>query len=140
RVKDGAVAITDYKTGKPQSQDDADDSLQLSIYALAAQQMWGYAVDRLVFYNLQVYTSVITQRERSELEEARQTVETVAAKIADGRFEAKPGFYCAFCAYANICPAREKPIQVAPIVTIASTSRNWIRELFEAGKMMAAKT
>ncbi|HZQ70631.1 MAG TPA: ATP-dependent DNA helicase [Terriglobales bacterium] len=124
RVKDGAVAITDYKTGKPQSQDDADDSLQLSIYALAAQQMWGYAVDRLVFYNLQENTSVITQRERSELEEARQTVETVAAKIADGRFEAKPGFYCAFCAYANICPAREKPIQVAPIVKIASTSRN----------------
>ena len=29
--------IVDYKTGKPKTQEDADDSLQLSIYALAAR-------------------------------------------------------------------------------------------------------
>ena len=31
---DGEVVVVDYKTGKPKTQDDADDSLQLSIYAL----------------------------------------------------------------------------------------------------------
>ena len=32
------VRIIDYKTGRAKSQDDADESLQLSIYALAAKQ------------------------------------------------------------------------------------------------------
>src|SRR5713226_1249339 len=38
RLPDERVVIVDYKTGKPRSQEDADDSLQLSIYALAALQ------------------------------------------------------------------------------------------------------
>jgi len=124
RLKDGTVAITDYKTGKPQSQDDADESLQLSIYALAAQQKWGYAVDRLVFYNLQENTSVIARREAIELDEARHKVETVAGKIAEGKFDAKPGFYCAWCAYANICPAKEKPIQISTASKTATSTSN----------------
>ena len=48
-LADGRVVITDYKTGKPQSQEDADESLQLSIYAIAAQEKWGYRADHLVF-------------------------------------------------------------------------------------------
>ena len=43
----------DYKTGKPRAQEDADDSVQLSIYAIAAQEKWGYRAERLVFYNLE---------------------------------------------------------------------------------------
>jgi len=123
RMKDGTVTITDYKTGKPQSQEDADESLQLSIYALAAQQKWGYTVDRLTFYNLQENTSVATRRDAVKLDEVRHKVETVAAKIAEGKFAAKLGFYCAWCAYANICPAKEKPIQIAPAAKTASSTR-----------------
>jgi RecB family exonuclease len=33
---DGSVAIIDYKTGKARDQEDADESLQLSLYAIAA--------------------------------------------------------------------------------------------------------
>ena len=45
----GRVAIVDYKTGKPRAQEDADESLQLSIYAMAAREKWGYESERLVF-------------------------------------------------------------------------------------------
>jgi DNA helicase-2/ATP-dependent DNA helicase PcrA len=121
RLDNGRVSVTDYKTGKPQSQEDADQSLQLSIYALAAQQKWGYQVDHLLFYNLQENTTVLTRREPVDLDSARNKVEDVAAKIAAGEFTAKPGFYCAFCAYANICPAKEKPIRMAPVAKIATT-------------------
>ena len=38
RCGEDGVAIVDYKTGAPRSQEDADESLQLSIYALAAQR------------------------------------------------------------------------------------------------------
>ena len=40
-VGSDGVDIVDYKTGKPKSQDDADKSLQLSLYALAAKEVWG---------------------------------------------------------------------------------------------------
>src|SRR5208283_1582241 len=39
------VAIVDYKTGKPRSQEDADESLQLSLYALAARDAFGKRAD-----------------------------------------------------------------------------------------------
>jgi DNA helicase-2/ATP-dependent DNA helicase PcrA len=107
------IAITDYKTGKPKSQEDAEESLQLSIYAIAAQEKWGYAVEHLAFYNLEENSRVITRREKLQLQEARLKVEDVAAKIAQGDFAPKPGFHCRFCAYSNLCPATEKRIHSA---------------------------
>ena len=41
RTGPDTVAIVDYKTGKPKSQEDADESLQLSLYAMAAQGVVG---------------------------------------------------------------------------------------------------
>jgi hypothetical protein len=55
----GTVAIVDYKTGKPRSQEDADESLQLSLYALAAREVWGKQADRLIFYNLENNTPIL---------------------------------------------------------------------------------
>ena len=108
KLPDGRVVITDYKTGKPQSQEDADESLQLSIYAMAARANWGYRADHLAFYNLEENTSVITGRTDAQLQEAQLKVESVAANIAAGQFDAKPSFSCRFCAYRSLCPATEK--------------------------------
>lgn len=104
----GRVIITDYKTGKPKSQEDADESLQLSIYALAAQEKWGYAIEHLTFYNLEENTCIVTRREALQLKEAHMKVEEVAARIAEGDFDPNPGFHCRFCAYNSLCPATEK--------------------------------
>ena len=110
RAGDNRVIITDYKTGKPKSQDDADNSLQLSLYALAAREKWGYITERLVFHNLEGNSMVASVRSDSQLEEARLRVEEVAAKIAAGEFQPKPGFHCATCAYRLLCPKTEKLI------------------------------
>jgi ATP-dependent DNA helicase UvrD/PcrA len=110
RGGDGEVTITDYKTGKPQSQEDADESLQLSIYALAAREKWGYRAERLVFYNLEENAAVVTSRSELQLREAKLKVEEVAQNVAAGRFDPKPGFYCHFCSYRNLCPATEKRV------------------------------
>jgi ATP-dependent DNA helicase UvrD/PcrA len=106
----GRVAVTDYKTGKPKSQEDADDSLQLSIYALAAKEKWGYEVNHLAFYNLEENSAVITRRGSVELQAAKSAIEEVAAKISQGDFSPKLGFHCRFCAYKNLCPETEKHI------------------------------
>jgi DNA helicase-2/ATP-dependent DNA helicase PcrA len=115
---DGRVAIVDYKTGKPRSQEDADRSLQLSIYALAAKEKWGYEADSLVFYNLEENSSISTSRGRMHLEEARATVQEVAAQIQDGQFEPRTGYHCRFCSYRNLCFATEKRILTATTAKI----------------------
>jgi len=112
KLPDGRVVITDYKTGKPQSQEDADESLQLSIYAMAACEKWNYEADHLVFYNLEENSSVVTRRGEVELQAAQARVAEVAADIAAGKFDPKPSFgACRICAYRSLCPATEKRIE-----------------------------
>ncbi len=108
RMPDGSVVIVDYKTGKARSQEDADESLQLSIYAMAAQMKWGYQVRDLAFHNLEGNVTVISRRTEFQLREARDRVQTVARSIAEGNFKPKPDFHCTFCAFRSLCPAREK--------------------------------
>ena len=110
RVAADSVAIVDYKTGKPKSQEDADKSLQLSLYALAAKEAWGLRAERLIFHNLEDNTMVVTTRDSSDLERAKVKVCEAAENIAAGHFPAKPGYHCSFCPYRNLCPATEKPI------------------------------
>jgi RecB family exonuclease len=107
------VAIVDYKTGKPWSQDDADESLQLSLYAIAAKEKLGKNADRLILYNLENNTPVCTTRLDAELEEAKARVKKASAGITEGKFAPKPGYQCAFCPYRNLCPATEKSVAVA---------------------------
>ena len=104
----GSVAITDYKTGRPQTQEEADESLQLSIYALAAREKWGYHPDQVILYNLKDNSSVVTRRDDLQLQEAKLKVEDVAQQIAAGHFEPKPDFRnCKTCPYRTLCPATE---------------------------------
>jgi len=110
RTPDGGVAIVDYKTGKARSQEDADESLQLSIYAMAAREKWGYRVGALMFHNLEGNVSVLSKRMEFQLEEARARVRDAARGIAEGNFDPKPDFHCSFCAFRGLCPAREKRV------------------------------
>jgi DNA helicase II / ATP-dependent DNA helicase PcrA len=118
---DGTVSIVDYKTGKGRDQDAADSSLQLSLYAIAAAEKWGYKVGALVFYNLEDNLPVSTTRSEGDLLLARQRVQEAADGIAAGNFEPRPGMHCDFCGYRNLCPAREKRIPIS-IAVPASAS------------------
>jgi DNA helicase-2/ATP-dependent DNA helicase PcrA len=112
RLATDGVAIVDYKTGKPKSQEDADKSLQLSLYALAANEAWGLRADRLIFHNLEDNSMAVTTRCSAELEEAKDRVREVADGIAAGKFGAKTGYHCSLCPYRNLCPATEKVISL----------------------------
>ena len=108
RRADGTVAIIDYKTGKARDQQNADESLQLSLYAIAAQKKWGYPVGQLSFYNLEHNIPVTTTRSEADLLAAQDRVETAAKGIAAGLFIAKSGQHCSFCAFRSLCPLQEK--------------------------------
>jgi len=118
------VAITDYKTGSPRDQEDADKSLQLSLYALAAKRAWNLDPHRLIFYNLQTNVAVETSRTSEELCAAEERVREVAADIAAGVFDAKPTVMkCRSCAYRTLCPATEQKLYTIEQPSLAIASR-----------------
>ncbi len=114
RTGPDTVAIVDYKTGKPKSQEDADESLQLSLYAIAAQEKLGKRADRLIFHNLEDNSAICTTRTDGELDVAKLRVLKVAEQIVRKEFPPNPGYQCAFCPYRNLCPATEKVVAPNP--------------------------
>ncbi len=107
RLDGNKVAIVDFKTGSPKSQEDADKSLQLSVYAIAAQAE-GFEPAKLAFYNLETNLEVETIRDGEELNKQRQKVQEVALAILNEQFDAKPGFHCRWCGFRTICPETEE--------------------------------
>ncbi len=107
-LKDSAVELVDYKTGRPPSQKDADKSLQLSIYALAAREQMKLNPARLTFYSLAINEAISSVRTSKDLDGVVAEVRQVAGQIRQQLFPARPGFVCKFCDYVTICPAHEE--------------------------------
>jgi DNA helicase II / ATP-dependent DNA helicase PcrA len=104
------VEIIDYKTGKPKKDADAKKDLQLSLYALAAKEIFEWNPVRLVFHYLQNNQIQVSTRDAKQLDEAQKIVLEAAADIRAGEFPPKPGFVCRSCAYKPICPAHEEAL------------------------------
>ena len=104
------VEIVDYKTGKPRKDLDARRDLQLSIYAIAAREIFEWNPVRLVFHYLQNNQIQVTTRDAKQLNEAQRIVQEVAADIRAAQFSPKPGYICRNCAYKPICPSHEETL------------------------------
>jgi DNA helicase-2/ATP-dependent DNA helicase PcrA len=114
RREGGQLEVVDYKTGRPRDERNAKKSLQLSIYALAAQDLFEATPARLTFYNLTTNSAVSTTRSEKQLERARDEISDVADNIRAGNFAAAPGFHCKFCDYRPLCPAHETSAAIVP--------------------------
>jgi DNA helicase-2/ATP-dependent DNA helicase PcrA len=106
----GVVQLVDYKTGRPRTQKDADKSLQLSVYALAARDRMGLEPQGLVFYNLTNNQPVASVRTQKELDAVQQKILAVAEEIRRMVFPPAPGFACRYCEFAPVCPAHEEDL------------------------------
>jgi CRISPR/Cas system-associated exonuclease Cas4 (RecB family) len=82
--------------------------VQLSVYALAAREVFDWSPSRLTLYYLQTNHPVSTTRDDKKLNKVRSEIQEAAADIRAGNFPAKPGFACKFCDYESICPAQEQ--------------------------------
>jgi RecB family exonuclease len=109
QLEDGAVRVIDYKTGAPKDRKFAEESLQLSVYAMAVAQM-NLAPRELVLLNVQDNSEAVAGRTPKQLETAREKIEDVAQGIARGEFDPKPGQHCRWCDYRNLCPATEQRV------------------------------
>ena len=117
RISRDEVEVVDYKTGNPKSQKDADKSLQLSLYALAAREVLELTPERLVLYNLTTNEAVTTDRDAKSLAAARKIVAQTADLIRSGEFPTKPGYVCHYCDFELLCPAHEQLVTIRTAAT-----------------------
>ena len=102
---DNGLVIVDYKTSKrkPSPRQLAED-LQLTIYAFAANRLFEQKVTRIVYYYLRDQTEFEITRDDGAIKVLlSETLPMVADDIASQRFKPKPGFYCRFCEYRELC-------------------------------------
>ena len=105
RIPGGGYEIIDYKTNRrlpPKSRIDKD--LQLSIYWLAAKEIWGIEPERLTLYYLLPGQRMTTTRSAADGERLRHRIATVAERVEAGKFEPRENPLCNWCDFQAQCP------------------------------------
>jgi len=110
------LSIIDYKTNKELfTNSDLDQDLQLTLYQLAAEQLWQLPVEKLTLYHLRSNTPCSCgPRDNQRLEQVRQLVLEVADNIVGQRFPATENQYCP-CDFPEHCPYyRQQYVETSP--------------------------
>jgi RecB family exonuclease len=150
RLPGGGYEIIDYKTNRrlpPQARVDRD--LQLSLYHLAAREIWGIEPERLTLYFLLPGQRMSTRRAPADADELRRRVVTVAERIDAGMFEPRENPLCDWCDYQRLCPlyrhrfeAETTPPKIAELVDewvrLKREDRQRWRQLEELGATIRA--
>ncbi len=105
RIPGGGYEIIDYKTNRrlpPKSAVDQD--LQLSLYYLAAREIWGIEPERLTLYFLLPGQRMTTVRTPAHADDLRRRIAIVAERIAAGKFEPRQNPLCNWCDFQHVCP------------------------------------
>lgn len=105
----GQDIIVDFKSSEVKTQAEADKrakaSLQLKIYALAWQRMFGRLPSWLELRFIETGLVGSTKVGAKERQKAWEEINEVAEGIRQANFAAKPSsFVCGYCAYREICP------------------------------------
>lgn len=109
RLPDGSYELIDYKTGKPKTERDLREDVQLSLYQMGARDSWQLETSAQSYYYVLENEKVPVAHSEDELERVRSTVAEVGEGILAQEFEPKPSReICPFCDYRIICPAAEK--------------------------------
>lgn len=108
RLPSGGIEVIDYKTGRVESQKGVDESLQLSIYALACRDALGLGTpERVTLYFTESALRLSTTRTDEQLDAVREDVLARVARIRSGDFAATPSAAaCRYCDFARMCPSR----------------------------------
>ena len=113
-VDDETVEVIDYKTNRMLfSRDEVDSSLQMSLYHLAARQIWPWAKNvRLNFHMLRHGICMRTERTPEQLQAAMAYVETMGeATESAPEFPARLNTNCIWCDHKHQCPAYADALQ-----------------------------
>ena len=109
-IEGGEAVIIDFKSSELKKQKDADrrtkDSLQLSIYSLAYQNIFGSLPKRVELHFLEPGLIGRAEVNEEDLEETKEKIREAAAGIRKRQFPAQPSYMaCSYCAFSQICPS-----------------------------------
>jgi putative RecB family exonuclease len=103
---EGALHIVDYKTNRRvRSRAEVAGSLQLSLYALACQHLYGALPATVALDFVVAGLTVTVGLQELDLDHARQAVLETAAAIRTESFPATPNRLCDWCDHRGVCPA-----------------------------------
>ena len=108
RTGDNSIRIRDYKTGRLlPTRAEVDESLQLSLYCLAARELWPWAETvELELDMLRHDVRLRTTRTEADLDAARRYIEAIGERTeSDTEFAARPGPNCVHCDHKVQCDA-----------------------------------
>lgn len=103
-IKEG-TEIIDYKTGKTKDQKTVDRDEQLSLYALASNEVFGLNPKQVSLYFIESGQKISTIKTPKQLENTKKKLTKDIQKIKSSDFKATPNpVRCKFCEYNRICP------------------------------------
>jgi len=100
--------IIDFKTGSLRTQEETDADLQLSMYSIAAEQIFALPCNRLtlLFLHEDGVTEVHTTRSDNQKNLAAKDITVLATAIEEEDFTPTPSLKtCKHCPYRGICNA-----------------------------------
>jgi putative RecB family exonuclease len=130
RIPGGGYEIVDYKTNRrlpPQARVDQD--LQLSVYHVAAKEIWGIEPERLTLYYLLPGQRMTTTRTRQDVDDTKRRVAAVAERIDAGRFEPRANPLCDWCDFQARCPLfrhRYEKLEGDPAPNMTALVDEWV--------------
>ncbi len=106
RDEDGSLHVIDYKTNRrAQPRARVAGSLQLAIYALACEDLYGDLPASVALDFVVAGVVVRVGLDEIDLDAAREAVATTAAGVRAGQFDPTPNRLCDWCDYRSLCPA-----------------------------------
>lgn len=130
RLPGGGYEIIDYKTNRrlpPASR--IHDDLQLSMYYLAAKEVWGIEPEKLTLYFLLPNQRMSTTRTPADADQLRRRIATVAERIEAGKFEPRENPLCGWCDFQEVCPIfrhRYEKAEADPAPKMTELVDEWI--------------
>jgi RecB family exonuclease len=115
---DGTWEVVDYKTGREPDADDETAKMQLSIYAIAARQIWGIDAAQLKVTYFYLKSGAIRSTPATELTlDEAELVETFKV-VEGGVFHPTPGSLCHWCDFLGFCKAGQARVAATPPTTV----------------------
>jgi CRISPR/Cas system-associated exonuclease Cas4 (RecB family) len=108
------IFVVDYKTGKVPSQQEIDENLQLSFYAVACRKA-GLALSKVQFcmHYVKHNVRIFTQRNIEDIRKLYNILKEVQDKINNNQFDPTPSASaCLYCGFKEYCSAYKKPKKV----------------------------
>jgi DNA helicase II / ATP-dependent DNA helicase PcrA len=108
-LPDGDYELIDYKTGRPKTEAQLADDVQLSLYAVGARESWRLEASRQAYYYLLDDEKVAVPDDGRRGEWVCEVATEVAEGIRAQGFEPIPSYAaCSMCDYRLVCPAAER--------------------------------